>query len=82
MKTLHNIWELTQLTNHNLKEICFELDYMLYSECNMNYNPMNKTELVGSLYNTLLEEGCEDETTMIDYLLELVKEGKITLTNH
>ena len=82
MNTLHNIWELTQLTNHNLKEICFELDYMLYSECNMNYNPMNKTELVGSLYNTLLEEGCEDETTMIDYLLELVKEGKITLTNH
>lgn len=82
MKTLHNIWELTQLTNHNLKEICFELDYMFYSECNMNYNPMNKTELVGSLYNTLLEEGCEDETTMIDYLLELVKEGKITLTNH
>tara|TARA_Y100000033_G_scaffold6610_1_gene5495 strand:+ start:3142 stop:3273 length:132 start_codon:yes stop_codon:yes gene_type:complete len=43
---------------------------------------MNKTELVGSICNTLFEEGCDDETTMIDYLLELVKECKITLTNH
>jgi|TARA_R100000482_G_C5099353_1_gene134860 hypothetical protein len=82
MKTLHNIWELTQLSNHTLKEIGFELDLHLYGECPINYNYMNKTELVGSICNTLFEEGCDDETTMIDYLLELVKECKITLTNH
>ena len=82
MKTLHNIWDLEQLTNHNLKEIAFELDYILFSECVMNYNPMNKIELVSSIYNTLLGENLDDMTDMIDYLIELVKDEQMTLTNH
>jgi len=82
MKTLHNIWDLEQLTNHTLKEIAFELDYILYSECNINYNPMNKADLVGSIHMTLLEEGKTDMTDMIDYLIELVKDGRMELTNH
>tara|TARA_R110002050_G_scaffold139979_1_gene264587 strand:+ start:3963 stop:4211 length:249 start_codon:yes stop_codon:yes gene_type:complete len=82
MKTLHNIWDLEQLTNHTLKEIAFELDYILYSECTMNYNPMTKADLVGSIHMTLLEEGKNDMTEMIDYLIELVKDGRLELTNH
>jgi hypothetical protein len=82
MKTLHNIWDLEQLTNHTLKEIAYELDYILYSECHMNYNPMNKTDLVCSIYTTLLEEGKNDMTEMLDYLIELVKDGRLELTNH
>jgi hypothetical protein len=82
MKTLHNIWDLEQLSNHNLKEICFELDYILYSECVMNYNPMNKTDLVSGIYTTLLNNGLSDMTEMIDYLIGLVKDGRMELTNH
>ena len=82
MKTLNNIWDLEQLTNHNLKEIAFELDYSLYSENTVDYNNKNKADLVGAIHNTLLNEGLSDMTEMIDHLIELVKEERITLTNH
>ena len=48
----------------------------------MNYNPMNKIDLVSSIYNTLLGENLSDMTDMIDYLIELVKDEQMTLTNH
>ena len=82
MKTLHNIWDLEQLTNHNLKEIAFQLDRILTSENTMNYNYMNKTDLVSSIYTTLIDECGEDMTEMIDYLYRLVKDGRMELTNH
>ncbi len=79
MKTLHNIWDLEQLTNHNLKEIAFELDLILTSENTINYNYYNKTDLVSSIYTTLIDECGED---MIDYLIRLVRDGRMELTNH
>tara|TARA_R110002153_G_scaffold131800_4_gene280780 strand:+ start:1098 stop:1349 length:252 start_codon:yes stop_codon:yes gene_type:complete len=83
MKTLNNIWDLEQLPNYTLKEIAFELDFFLTTENVLNYNPMNKTDLVCSIYTTL-EEGrlATNMTEMIDYLIGLVKEEKITITNH
>ena len=83
MKTLNNIWDLEQLPNYTLKEIAFELDFFLTTENVLNYNPMNKTDLVCSIYTTL-EEGrlATNMTEMIDYLIGLVKEEKITITNN
>ena len=82
MKTLHNIWDLEQLSNQNLKEIAFQLDLILTSENTINYNYYNKTELVSSIYTTLIDECGEDMTEMIDYLYRLVKDGSMELTNH
>lgn len=82
MKTLHNIWDLEQLSNHNLKEIAFQIDRILTSENTINYNYYNKTDLVCSIYTTLTDECGEDMTEMIDYLIRLVKDGSIELTNH
>lgn len=82
MKTLQNIYELQQLTNHNLKEISFELDRFLTSENTIDYNYSNKTELVSGIYATLETEGIKEETEMIDYLIGLVREGSIELENH
>jgi len=90
MKTLHNIWELQQLSNNTLKEICFALDYYLSSECTINYNSYNKIKLCSNIVDTLfldkdvLFEGkmIEHEGEAICYLEHLVKIGAIELTNH
>jgi len=82
MKTLHNIWDLDQLTNNTLVEISFELDKLYYGQYEVNYRSYNKSSLVDNIYNELLEEGKSDMTDMIDYLIELVKDDKITLPNH
>jgi hypothetical protein len=82
MKTLHNIWDLKQLANNTLVEISFELDKLYYGQYEVNYRAFNKASLVDNIYNELLEEGKADMTDMIDYLIELVKDGKITLPNH
>jgi len=82
MKTLYNIWDLEQLSNHNLKEIAFQIDKILTSENTINYNYYNKADLVGSIYTTLIDECGEDMTEMIDYLIRLVKDGSMELTNH
>jgi len=82
MKTLQNIYELQQLSNHNLKEISFELDRLLTSENTIDYNYSNKTDLVCGIYTSLESEGIDDETDMIDYLIGLVRDGSMELENH
>tara|TARA_R110002072_G_scaffold301472_1_gene481282 strand:+ start:945 stop:1217 length:273 start_codon:yes stop_codon:yes gene_type:complete len=90
MKDLHNIWELAQLPNNTLKEICFELDYFLLSENTINYNSYNKTKLCSNIVdmlfldeNVLFEgEMIQDEGDAICYLEHLVKIDAIELTNH
>ncbi len=82
MKTLHNIWELEQLSNYTLKQICFDLDYILYSENEVNYNYCNKAELVGNIASELSNIGISCSAEQIDYLLKLVKEGDMELENH
>ena len=39
MKTLHNIWDLEQLTNNTLIEISYELDKLHYGQYDVNYKP-------------------------------------------
>tara|TARA_R110000803_G_scaffold73400_1_gene137238 strand:+ start:294 stop:542 length:249 start_codon:yes stop_codon:yes gene_type:complete len=82
MKTLHNIWDLEQLSNYTLREIAFELDLHLYGIEGGNYNSLNKSKLVGVIYNELRYNHLTDMTEMIDYLIGLVKEEKITLESH
>jgi len=83
MKTLHNIWDLEQLTNNTLIEISFELDKIYHGQYEINYRYFTKADLIDNICNELENNGVNyDMTDMIDYLIELVKDGKITLPNH